>query len=73
MGDTRPLTRGEKTDVSEEYGEGTGTVRASRTAMAVLQDLPTSFSEKLRGMVGRSEGEVTRNGRNRFTPRDGLT
>ena len=56
MGDTKPLTRGEKKDRSEEYSEEIGTVMTRRQATAVVPNLPTSFPEKLRGIVGMVGG-----------------
>ena len=47
---------GEKKDGAEQHGEETGTVMASCKATAVLPNLPTSFPEKLRGMVGTIGG-----------------
>ena len=73
MGDTRPLTRGEKKDVSASMArEPAPSLRSARRRRFYGIDQPVSLRNcaVLWGTIGGGE---TRNGRDRFTQGDGLT
>lgn len=72
MGGPQSLIRDLKTDGAANIsGEP---APSGRTATAVVRHGPTSFSRETEQYGGgQAEETATRNGRDRFTPRDGLT